>query len=520
MSTTEHRLRDLLETTRALSTERDVDSLLALILDKSRELTGADAGSLYVIEGDQPDVAQRKLRFKMAKNDSVDVQVSEFVMDVSTSSIAGSVVLGREPLAIENAYDMDASLGFKHSRGVDEKLGYHTRSMLTAPMINHHDEVIGVIQLINKKTDPAASVTSASDCDRWVVPFDDEDRDVLLSLASQAAIALENTQLQAEIQAMFEGFVDAAVHAIEQRDPTTSGHSRRVSILSEELARVVDRVESGRYGWVRFSGEDLEEIRIAGLLHDFGKVGVREAVLVKSDKLPPMNMELIEARIEAAIRLEEARTLRQILELQGQEDSGEQVERAHSRFRDLQTRLRGYVDVIRRANRPTVLDDGDFGTIDEIAATTVEDDSGQSCALLTGDEAAYLRVRRGSLTKSEMDEIRSHALHTQEFLRRIPWGRKFRRLPEIATAHHEKLDGTGYPAGLKEAEIPLQAKIMAIADIFDALTASDRPYKKAVPVDRAIEILGFEVKDNHLDRDLVEMFVGEKVYESVISDPG
>ena len=518
MATTEQRLRDLLEITKILSTERDVDALLELILSKSRELSSADAGSLYVIEGEDTPSASRRLRFKMAQNDSVEMDFEEFVFDVSNSSLAGWVVLNREPLSIEDAYEMDPTLGIKHSRSVDERLGYRTRSILTAPMIRNRGQVIGVIQLINKKTDPARTLSGGEEEDGLVVPFDDEDRELLVSFASQAAIAVENAQLQAEIQAMFDGFVDASVHAIEQRDPTTSGHSRRVSLLTVALAKVVDRVESGRYGFLEFSRDDLEELKVAALLHDFGKVGVRETVLVKANKLPPMNLELILTRLSHVARLEETRFLRRQVELIRSGAPEAEVKALEEEWAMVDRTIRRYKDIVTRADKPTILPEGDFEVIGDIAATTYEDEDGTVRPYLTEGEIEYLKVRKGTLTSDEMEEIRSHARHTYEFLQRVPWGRKFRQLSRIAAAHHEKIDGSGYPDGLQEAEIPVQSKMMAVADIFDALTASDRPYKKAVPVDRALKILGFEVKDNHLDKDLVEMFAGAEVYLEVI-DP-
>lgn len=515
MSTTENRLRDLLEVTKALSSEHDVDALLELILSKSRALTGADAGSLYVIEGEDTAQEPRRLHFKLAQNDSVEMQISEFVMEVSNSSLAGWVVLNRSPLAVEDAYEMDETLGIKHSREVDERLGYRTRSILTAPMIDHRNQVIGVIQLINKKTDPARTLSGHEE-DGLVVPFDDADRELLLSLASQAAIALENALLQAEIQAMFDGFVDASVHAIEQRDPTTSGHSRRVSQLTVELAKVVGRVDSGRYGWLKFTRDDLDELRVAGLLHDFGKVGVREKVLVKANKLPPMNLDFILTRLDHVARLEETRFLRRQLEMIRSGAPEGDIKALDEECRVFEHKIGTYKETIARADKPTILPEGDFAVIDEIASTAYRDEGGEERHLLTPPETEFLKIRKGTLTFSEMEEIRSHARNTFEFLQRVPWGRKFRKLSSIAAAHHEKIDGSGYPDGLREAEIPVQAKMMAVADIFDALTASDRPYKKAVPVDRALKILGFEVKDNHLDRDLVDMFVGSKVYTCVI----
>jgi HD-GYP domain-containing protein (c-di-GMP phosphodiesterase class II) len=518
MSTTEKRLRDLLDITKLLSTERDVDALLELILTKSRELTDSDAGSLYVIEGEDTTSASRKLRFKMAQNASVDMDFEEFVFDVSNSSLAGWVVLNQEPLAIEDAYHMDPTLGIKHSREVDEKLGYRTQSILTAPMITNRGQVIGVIQLINKKTDTSQKLSGAEDNDGLVVPFDVKDRELLASFTSQAAIAVENAQLQAEIQAMFEGFVDASVHAIEQRDPTTSGHSRRVSLLTINLAKVVDRVDSGRYGYIKFSRDDLEELKVAGLLHDFGKVGVRETVLVKANKLPPLHLDLVLTRLDHVARLEETRFLRRQIDLIKSGAPEAEIKALEEEWTVLERKIRKYKEIITRADKPTILPEGDFEVIGDIAATTYQSEDGSVHPYLSAEEIEFLKIRKGTLTSDEMEEIRSHARHTYEFLERVPWGRKFRQLSRIAAAHHEKIDGSGYPDGLKEAEIPVQSKMMAVADIFDALTASDRPYKKAVPVDKALKILGFEVKDNHLDKDLVEMFEGAKVYLEVI-DP-
>jgi HD-GYP domain-containing protein (c-di-GMP phosphodiesterase class II) len=387
--------------------------------------------------------------------------------------------------------------------------------MLTLPMISAKDEVIGVIQLINKKRSPRRRLKTSLDVVQQVIPFDASDEEVAAALAAQAGIALENALLYDEIKEIFEGFVRASVQAIEQRDPTTSGHSQRVSVLCCALAEKVDRIDSGSYGDVRFSTRDMQELKYAALLHDFGKIGVREQVLVKAKKLYPHERDSIRMRIQIALKTAEATALRRKLELieQGAAKSDlDALQVAHEAERE---KLMRAWDVVDRANEPTVLSEGDFSAIADVAALSYVDLEGQSQKLLTSAEVIALKVTRGSLSPAEIDEIRSHVTHTYDFLTRIPWGKTMARIPEIARAHHEKLDGSGYPLGFCAEEIPLPSKIMTIADIYDALTASDRPYKKALARDRALQILGYEVKDGHLDAELVQLFQDAEVFKLV-----
>jgi len=510
------RLKELLKITQLLTTEKNIDSLLSLILLKSRELTSADAGSLYVIEVG-PD-SDRKLHFLLSQNDSVVMPTADFVIELSNESLAGSVALNGTPLAIEDAYCMPPDLGFRHSTDIDQKIGYETHSILTAPMINHHSETIGVIQLINKKRTKAKKLVGKQDYLAEIIPFDESDKDLLLSLASQAAIALENVQLYDDLRNMFNGIVNASVHAIEQRDPTTSGHSRRVSLLTVELAQYVNQVNEGPYASVFFDSTDLEELKIAALLHDFGKIGVKETVLTKASKLEPLNLELIETRLDKMLYFEESKHLARVITAMKEGVSSNEALHIEQEFAAIRDKLLKYKEIIRKANEPTILPEGEFECIDEIGRLTFPDETGVPVNLLSGNEIECLKIRRGTLTNEEMLEIQSHAQKTHEFLQLIPWGTRFKDLPYIAGTHHEKLNGTGYPFGLKGKEIPIQSKIMAIADIFDALTASDRPYKKAVPVNRALDILGYEVKDNHLDRELVNFFISQRIYQVVLGD--
>ncbi|NOY91161.1 MAG: GAF domain-containing protein [Deltaproteobacteria bacterium] len=513
MSTSLDRFRyefqEVLEISKALTQERDIDRLLDLILEKSRYVTGADAGSIYVIEGEGDT---RCLRFKLSQNDSCDFESSEFTMPVSTGSIAGYAVVARRPISIADVYAIpeDAPYGFDAS--FDRRVGYRTRSMIAVPMISAEGEVIGVIQLINKKKAPERKLSSAEAFDRLVVAFDERSADLLQSLASQAGIALENALLYDEIRAIFEGFVRASVQAIEQRDPTTSGHSLRVSVLSCGLAEVTDGAGDGDYREVRFSRRDVKELEYASLLHDFGKIGVREQVLVKAKKLYPEDLEAIRWRVHYALARVEVDALQGRMQLMERGASVAEFDAVEQSAMARRSELERALEVILDANEPTVLSEGDFSRIEQIGALPFVGRDGVERALLTSEEVHSLQVRRGSLNAAEMSEIRSHVVHTKDFLSRIPWGKSFARIPEIAGAHHEKLDGSGYPLGRKADEIPVASKIMTIADIYDALTARDRPYKRAMPRDRALDILGYEVKDGHVDAELFRIFVDSKIY--------
>jgi HD-GYP domain-containing protein (c-di-GMP phosphodiesterase class II) len=510
-----YELGELVEIARALTQERNIDRLLDLILEKSRFITGADAGSIYIVEATES--GERQLRFKLSHNESVHFPSSEFTIPVSTRSIAGAAVITRRPINIRDVYEIGDDEPFGFDRRFDERVGYRTKSMITVPMLSAEDEVIAVIQLINKKVTPEQRLLSLEDAEHEVIPFDPRSVDLLATLASQASIALENALLYEEIRGIFEGFVRASVQAIERRDPTTSGHSLRVSLLSCRLAEVVDRADSGTFRDVRFSRRDLTELEYAALLHDFGKIGVREEVLVKANKLHPYELEQVRARFAYARKAVEADVLARKVEALAagcaQSDLARLDQELAVRLAELDEAYRQVGD----ANQPTVLSEGDFSRIAEIGRRTFPGPEGPT-PLLTPREVESLQVRRGSLDASEMEQIRSHVVYTYEFLSRIPWGNNFRHVPEIAGAHHEKLNGTGYPRGLTAERIPLPSKLMTVADIYDALTSRDRPYKKAVPRDRALAILGFEVEDGNIDGELVQLFIDAKVYDVVDKD--
>ena len=505
---------------RALSSERNLDRLLGIILERSRFITEADAGSIYVVEGEDAAVENRTLRFKAAQNDSVKIDLPSSTLPVSPHSIVGRCVLERSVVNIPDLYRLDPGnpWGFRHNRAFDERIGYETHSMLAVPMIDHADQVIGVIQLINRKRRPEARLHSSEDFARWVLPFGARAQGLAATLASQAGIALENAMLYDDIRSLFEGFVTASVTAIEQRDPTTSGHSQRVADLTVLLAKTTERADRGRYSGYRTNVDELKQIEYAALLHDFGKVGVRENVLVKAKKLFDFEKDQLLARFDFIRRDLELEVARQKLEALAARRS-EGVAALDAELAARLAELDEEVRLILTANEPTILEKGGFERLTELAKRTYTDARGEKRPYLTPREVEALQILRGSLTTKERVEIESHVSHTYNFLRRIPWGRTFKDVPEYAGSHHEKLDGTGYPRRLFGDAIPIPARMMTICDIYDALTASDRPYKRAVPVDKALDIIGGEVKAGKCDAELFQIFVEAEVWRIAHREP-
>jgi HD-GYP domain-containing protein (c-di-GMP phosphodiesterase class II) len=497
----------------ALSTERNPDALLELILTKSREITGCDAGSLYLVE--EITEGAKHLVFKLTQSDSHSVPFRQFTLPIDTRSIAGYAAATGNILNIKDAYRI-RNLPFRVNRDFDQKFGYRTKSMLTVPMKNQKDEVIGVLQLINAKRNPAVRLATRQIVHREVIPFSERSQELASSLASQAAVALENSLLYREIENLFEGFVKASVLAIESRDPTTFGHSERVAKLTVGLAEAVDRSDTGPYRDIHFTLQDIREIRYASILHDFGKVGVREEVLVKAKKLYPSQIEFINKRFQYIRKVLELDALRKKLDHvltngnQNYEPFFAEIESAENR--ELQ-QLDEFFSHVLQANEPTVLPVKTSEKLVETAGWTFQDPSGPTEPLLTAEELRFLTIPKGSLDPEERVQIESHVIHSFRFLSQIPWTKELKRIPLIAKAHHEKLDGSGYPYHMKAEEIPFQAKMMTISDIFDALTARDRPYKRAVPIERALDIIGQEVKSQLLEPTLFQLFVDAKIFQ-------
>ena len=510
----------------ALSTERDLTTVLDLILSQARRLTSSDAASLYLVDrdgssgnggGHEPPTT---LRFRVSQNFSLpNLPLTEFTVPIDHTSVSGYAAATGEPLVIADVYLLREDVEYKQNRSFDEKFGYRTKSMLVIPMRTHRDEVIGVLQLINRKRNAEARLWTPEAVEREVISFDQRSVELVSALASQAAVAIENSLLYEDIERLFEGFVTAAVTAIESRDPTTHGHSGRVATMTVGVAEAVDRAGTGPYRNLRFSREQIREIRYAALLHDFGKVGVREQVLVKQKKLYPANLDVIQHRfayLVQAAELEFERARSEYLLAHGRQGYIEECRRLEAHLRARRSELETFRQAVVRANEPTVLPEGDFNELVRLAERSFLDIDGEHRPLITQDELRFLSIRKGTLDEEERREIESHVTHTFRFLQQIPWTRELKGIPEIAYGHHEKLNGKGYPRRVQGDEIPVQTRMMTIADIFDALTATDRPYKRAVHWERALEILHMEAKEGMLDGNLLETFVEARVFESVV----
>ncbi len=506
-----HEINELNRIGVALSSERDPQRLLNLILQASREITSSDAGSLYLVE----DVSEKekRLRFKLTQNDSAPVGFTEFTVPMDRSSIAGYVAVTGEVLPLADTYDIPSDAPYRFNRRFDEETGYRTKSMLTIPMQNQQGDILGVLQLINCKRDFRQRITSPEEIEREVVPYGPRQIELATSLASQAAVAYENSILYENIQTLFEGFVKAAVTAIEQRDPTTSGHSFRVSRLTCSLAETVDKVETGPYADLHFNHEQMREIRYAALLHDFGKVGVREEILLKAKKLYPHELDLVRHRFDYIRKVLEADHLQRKLEATERKQPPEAFRNLEEEYQIRLAELEDYLQFILQASEPTVLPAGNFDKLLHIAQRTYVDGRGVERPYVTPEEVRFLSIPMGSLDPEERLQVESHVIHTFNFLAQIPWTREIKSIPLIARAHHEKLDGSGYPYKLRDPQIPPQTKIMTICDIFDALSAADRPYKKAVPPEHALEILAESVKQGQLDPLLFQLFLDAKIYQ-------
>jgi HD-GYP domain-containing protein (c-di-GMP phosphodiesterase class II) len=484
------------EVGRALASEQNLDRLLDLILSKVREVLKAEAGSIFLLTGEGE---RREMVFAHTQNALVNLPFHRVSMAVSRQTLAGYVALTSESLNLPDVYRIPPEAPYRFNDNFDRQSGYHTVSMLVVPMQDTEGQVLGVLQLINRQNEENGG--------RGV--FSSADQDLAQSLAGQAAVALKNAQLRQEIELLFEGFVAASVTAIEARDPVTSGHSGRVADLTVGLAEAVNATPHGTYGDLRFTDRQLREIRYASLLHDFGKVGVREQVLVKAKKLDPSQLEMILQRLRQR-ELEEAMDLLSQAWRGGLPFDGSRWDAA---VQDRQAETERLMHLVRQSNEPTIMAQEVAEGLGLLGDLTFTHWSGERREVVEPTQLASLQIRRGSLSEAERLEIESHVTHTFRFLERIPWTRDLAGIPEIAYAHHERLSGRGYPRQLGAPAIPVQSKAMAIADVFDALTARDRPYKGAVPLDRSLSILEEEARDGAIDRPLLDLFIEAKVFE-------
>ena len=485
--TRNHKIDIVLDVAKAMGAVHSLDQLLDLIAESSRQVADAERCTLFI-----HDREQGELWAKIAHglDERIRVKVGQ--------GIAGHVASTREPLLIPDAYQDP-----RFNPAFDKETGYRTRNILCVPMLDNEGQVTGVIQVLNKHQNGA---------------FDDEDKELLLALGGQAAVSVENAILHQGIEDLLASFIKASVYAIEARDPTTHGHSERVAELTVGLAETVGRTHSGPYQNLVLADEAIRELRYAALLHDLGKVGVRENVLLKSKKLYPQQFALLQQRFDFVRRSLQYEALQKkyaLAKAQGEAAAAEAIAKIDLELIAALKQLDDYFALVTQCNEPTVLAEGDFDRLHALGEFYFHNYAGEQKPLLQADEIMALSVPKGSLNSEERREIESHVTFTYRFLSRIQWTGDLKRVPDIAHAHHEKLNGKGYPRAISAAEIPVQSRMMAIADIYDALTASDRPYKKAVPQTRALDILGMEAKAGAIDAELLRIFIDGGVYKLV-----
>jgi HD-GYP domain-containing protein (c-di-GMP phosphodiesterase class II) len=491
----------------SLSAERDINRLLEAILTAAKTITRADGGTLYRVTED------KALRFEIVRTSSLKYYLGgttgnpvpfypiQLYKDgkPNNSMIAAYAALTGKTINIADAYTAEG-FDFTGTRAFDAKTGYRSKSFLTVPMRNHEGEAIGVLQLINAQ-DPRSGE---------IVPFSASDQRLAESLASQAAVALTNRMLINQLESLFESFISLINGAIDEKSPYTGGHCQRVPVLTMLLAEAVNETNNGPLAEFHMSDKDRYELKIAGLLHDCGKVTTPVHVVDKATKLETIfdRVHLIDTRFEVLKRDAEIESLKRRATMSRMEAADEDA-----RLRDALRRLDDDRKFLHACNvGGERMRDEDIEHVKRIAKHRWRDVSGHEADFLTTDEVRNLTIRAGTLTDEERKIINHHIVATIKMLEALPWPKHLTNVPEYAGGHHERMDGKGYPKGLTREQMSVQARCMGIADIFEALTAKDRPYKKGKTLSESLEILGRMKENHHIDSDLFDIFVRRKVY--------
>jgi HD-GYP domain-containing protein (c-di-GMP phosphodiesterase class II) len=499
----------------ALSAEKNLNKLLELIVDEARSFTRADAGTLYLL-----DEKEELLTFEIIQNDTLKIRMGGTSGNpVSLPSIPLRLHDGRPNYCNVSSYSAltakivniadvyeAAEFDFTGPRKYDSATGYRSKSMLVIPMMNHQNSIIGVLQLLNALDSETGEV----------VPFLDEYVDLAGCLASQAAVALDNAQLIQSLKDLFDAFIKSIATAIDQKSPYTGGHVRRVVELTTMIALRINETTEGVFADVHLSDDQIEELRLAAWMHDVGKIITPEYVINKRTKLETLfdRIHLVETRFDLIESTIETGCLKRKIELlERGENVRDGLRRLDEELKAELQRVRDDRELVRLCNTSLELvQDERVERLRGIARKTYSVD-GREYPYLTPDELYNLTIRKGNLTLEERRTIEEHALMTMEILKDVPFPKELSHLLEFAVKHHEKLDGSGYPFGIPGDDIPLQARILAIADIFEALTAKDRPYKSPMKLSEAIRILSFMKKDHHIDGDIFDLFLASGLHQ-------
>lgn len=512
-----HHLRRYAEIGMALSGEENVSAVFEMIVTEAREITGADAGTLYLVNNEQccldfTVLHNDTMKTRMGGTSGNDVGLPPVPLSVSGepnhANVSSHVALTGDIVNIEDVYTSSA-FDFTGPRRYDENTGYRSKSMLVIPMRDHEGIIIGVLQLLN-----------AQDIHGNTTVFSDEHVVLTASLASQAAAALTKSRLIDDLKDLFHSFIKGIAEAVEEKSPYTGGHINRVVDLTMMMAEAVNKSDEGPFADERFSEDEMEELRLAAWLHDVGKITTPESVIDKSTKLETVfdRAELVRTRFDLIAKITEAEFLRRKVEVLeqviGQDvDLQTQLVELNADMENALHRLQEEKSFVLGCNTSDeFMDDDRIAKLEAVGAKTY-DMAGEQVTYLTEDEVKNLSIRKGTLTDEERKLVEHHAVMTGKILGKLSFPKKFDRVPEYAAGHHERPDGSGYPLGLQGTEIPLQARIMAVADIFEALTAKDRPYKKPMTLSQAVRILGFLKRDGHIDADVHDLFISSGMFK-------
>jgi len=496
----------------ALSAERDNNRLLEMILLGAKEITNADGGTLYTVTEDKQlkfeIMSNKTLKIAMGGTTGKDIPFLPLPLYLedgrpNLNTVAAYATLNDKTVNIQNAYEAE-DFDFSGARKFDEKTGYHSQSFLTIPMKNHEAEIIGVLQLINA-IDPET---------KKIIPFSAANQSLVESLASQAAVAMTNQNLIEGLKGLFEAFIELMAEAIDQKSPYTGGHCRRVPELTMMLGQAAIDTKTGPLKDFTLNEKEFYELKIAGWLHDCGKVTTPESVMDKATKLSAIfdRMQFIDQRFELLKTQAECNLLKkQVIALQETKlKNGPELESGHEEFLMQCDKDR---DFLRKSNIGSeFMTPEDQQRVRDIATIPFLNSNGQAVPFLTEDEVYNLTIDRGTLTREEREIINNHIVVTINMLESLPYPNGLKRVPEYAGGHHERMDGRGYPKGLTRNQMSVPARVMGIADIFEALTSKDRPYKKAKTLTESLHILGKMKEDHHIDPDLFDIFVRKKIY--------
>jgi HD-GYP domain-containing protein (c-di-GMP phosphodiesterase class II) len=499
-------IAELSDIGQSLSGIHDCNTLLEVIVEKAKALTNADSGIFLKMDKTQ-------LNYLVLQNESMELRYGGTTgkpidlppIQLEQLSVSAYVALQGQPLNISDLYSLEI-IDFKEDKLLDQLTNYYTQSILAVPIRDHENEVMGILLLLNA-LDPKTGE---------IVSFSPESENLIQSLVSHASMAIGNINFIAETENLFEAFVQVMASAIDEKSPTTGGHIRRVSDLTLVMAEMVDQIDSGCFKDIRFDDAKMHELRIASWMHDIGKVTTPVEIMEKSKKLQTLfdRSDHVDLRMKYILERARNSSLQQKLELLSKGAPEKDIAELDAKTRKINVRMNEIRSFLRRCNEPyEALSDRDIARLAAIANLTFLNDEGQLESYLKADELENLSIRQGSITESEREIMKDHAYITLKMLEQIPFTRNLKNIPRIAASHHEFINGKGYPLGLKGEEIPFEGRLMAVADIAEALTADDRPYKKSIPLKEVYLILRRMASKQQLDHDLVEFFINENVYD-------